>query len=167
MSVVGQSIQCRLPRVRCVRRKENSSVDPRLAVDTLLGIQMNTARADIADFHGVVLKERVLTTERVLKRLWIQLVHNDVVRGGKSLCGDTGISYDATRSRRDAAACEEAPAGGTPRVTRAVHSTPQLRRQGQNADVVIENAITNAQRSANHSIPAAAPRVYQSHHLTQ
>src|SRR5260370_37001672 len=137
MSVVGQSIQCRLPRVRCVRRKENSSVDPRLAVDTLLGIQMNTARADIADFHGVVLKERVLNTERVLKRLWIQLVHNDVVRGGKSLCGDTGISYDATRSRREAAACEEAPAGVTPRVPRAGPRTDQLGPRVQKSDVVI------------------------------
>src|SRR5260370_315436 len=104
---------------------------------------MDAARTNIAHLHGIVLVEYVLHAERALERLRIELVHDDVVRRGKPLCGDVGKGYDTPRSRRNTSTRKEAAAGWAPRITRAVDRAAQLRRQRQNADVVIENIIRN------------------------
>src|SRR5260370_41212244 len=106
---------------------------------------MDAARTNIAHLHGIVLVEYVLHAERPLERLRIELVHDDVVRRGKPLCGDVGKGYDTPRSRRNTSTRKEAAAGWAPRITRAVDRAAQLRPQRQNADVVIQNIIRNAE----------------------
>src|SRR5260370_37857707 len=102
---------------------------------------MDAARTNIAHLHGIVLVEYVLHAERPLERLRIELVHDDVVRRRKPLCGDDGKGYDTPRSRRNTSTRKEAAAGWAPRVTRAVDRAVPLRRLRRNADVVIQNIM--------------------------
>src|SRR6266853_112595 len=129
---------------------------------------MDSTRTQIADFSRVTLSKHMLHAKVPLYRIRVLLVHNHVVCSREPLTGQPSSDavIDAILSpgrgrkqqqtagtRRNATVLQEV---GSIRVNVGINSSAQLRRQRQDADVVIEHIIGHAESSADRSVAAVA-----------
>src|SRR6266436_556041 len=133
-------------------------VDARLHVDTRLRVQVNTASAQVASFEGVLRAELVLHAEIVLDGIGVFLVDHDVVGGSGLLSSQSREGLNAARAGQDPAVGQEIIDN---RRLRIVDRAAQLRRERQNADVVVQDVVAQTEAGADGGVSALARRPRQ------